>query len=129
MRLHLQRFPPGPEATEGRLVVDGADFCATLEPQTPIPAGTYPVTLYHSPRFGREVPLLHDVPGHTFIEIHCGNSALDTKNCVLVALDGGRPDDNWIARSLVAFDELVPKLRAALDAGSPVSIRIEDATA
>lgn len=128
MRLDLHRFQPGPHATEGRLFVDNGvePFCATLEPVEPIPAGTYAVVLYQSPRFGEQVPWLQGVPGHTFIEMHCGNSATDTHGCILVALEGGVSDDNWIARSRPAFDALVGKIRAASDYG-PVLLTIRDA--
>lgn len=125
MRLDLHRFKPGMLATEGRLFVDQQPFCATLEPAEPIPAGTYAVTLYHSPKFREYVPWLQGVPGHTFIEIHCGNSAKDTEGCILVALDGGASDDNWIARSRPALDNLVAKIRGAMDLG-PVILTITD---
>jgi hypothetical protein len=126
VKLVLQRCTPGALATEGRLSIDGLDFCATLEPAVPIQAGTYGVLLYHSPRFGTDVPWLQGVPGHTFIEMHVGNSDRDTHDCILVALDGGKPDDDWIARSRPAFDALVAKCRAAAAISAPITITILD---
>lgn len=125
MRLDLHRLPTGPEATEGRLFIDQEPFCYTLEPKAPIPAGTYGLTLYNSPRFREFVPWLQGVPGHTFIEMHCGNSSKDTDGCILVALDGGASDDNWIGRSRPAFDALVAKMRAAEKLG-PIILTIHD---
>lgn len=127
MKLDLQREKPGEFATEGRLSIDQQPFCATLEPAEPIPAGTYGILLYHSPKFHEQVPWLQGVPGHTFIEMHCGNSSKDTQGCILVALEGGASDDNWIARSRPALDALVAKIRAASEHG-PTILTIHDST-
>ena len=54
--------------------------CYTLENKAlAIPEGTYDITLFQSPRFKTLVPLLHNVPGHSFIEIHFGNTFKDTE--------------------------------------------------
>lgn len=104
MRLTLRRTALKPTYTIGRLEVDGAYFCDTLEPtvrdanrngvfdgaerkvcgNTAIPYGRYKVTLTLSPRFGRILPLLHDVPQFTGVRIHSGNTADDTEGCILV---------------------------------------------
>lgn len=74
---------------------DGAYVCDTLEHAYPdgangwtvkIPPGTYRVTRYLSPARGYQVWLLHDVPGHTAIEIHKGNWNADSDGCILVGL-------------------------------------------
>jgi hypothetical protein len=52
--------------------------------ETAIPAGRYKVTLQYSPHFKRELPYLHDVPYFEGILIHAGNSAKDSKGCILV---------------------------------------------
>lgn len=89
------------------LLVDGKYFCDTLEPQvrdlnhngffdngekkvagkTAIPYGTYKVTLTLSPRFGRILPLLHDVKEFVGVRIHSGNTADDTQGCILVGFN------------------------------------------
>lgn len=73
-----------------------SDFavCDTLEPpvrpasrfirgKTAVPAGTYDVALTRSPKFGRLLPILIDVPGMTGIRIHRGNTVADTRGCIL----------------------------------------------
>lgn len=68
--------------------------CDTLEPpvrpsgafkrgQTAISAGTYDLILSRSPRFGRLLPAVVDVPGMTGIRIHRGNTVADTRGCIL----------------------------------------------
>jgi hypothetical protein len=70
--------------TVGRLARGGLFLCYTLEPQTPIPAGTYQVVITRSQRFQRDLPILLNVPGHTGIRIHAGNTTADTQGCILV---------------------------------------------
>lgn len=78
-------------------------LCDTLEPpvrpwgmrvkgKTAVPAGIYDVALTRSPKFGRMLPILIDVPGMTGIRIHRGNTAADTKGCILPGkyVGGGR---------------------------------------
>jgi hypothetical protein len=110
MKLTLTRIFKGPDYTIGQLSIDGAYFCDTLEdavrslppacPDTPrgnscrcrekvyartaIPAGTYKVTMEHSPRFKRLLPYLHDVPHFLGILIHAGNTADDSAGCIVV---------------------------------------------
>lgn len=87
----------------------------TLEPSAsrgagfPMPAGTYPVTLETSPRFQMVTPHLQNVPGHSFIEIHPGNDAKDTEDCVLVG-DTETPAQDWIGSSRDAFQKLMAVL-------------------
>ena len=97
MELQLKRKYRKPEYTIGRLLVDGKYFCDTLEDcvrdlscepkipgQTAIPEGRYEVVVNRSPRFGRDLPRLLNVPGFTGILIHRGNTAADTAGCILV---------------------------------------------
>lgn len=104
MKLELKRTALKAGYTIGRLSIDGKYFCDTLEDtvrdtnrngvfdngerkihgRTAIPYGRYKVTLTLSPRFGRILPLLHDVPQFTGVRIHSGNTADDTEGCILV---------------------------------------------
>lgn len=132
MRLELKREPSTAKSTPGRLFVDGIEHCYTLEdpvrtdprPETrehegkiygvtAIPAGTYEVILAHSPRFGRVLPRLLDVPSFSGVLIHGGNTAENTLGCVLVAKRRLTPDH--IQGSKEALEPLIEKLRAARD--------------
>lgn len=97
MKLRLERLWPKTDYTVGRLYVDGKLFCNTLEDQlrdltqeekvpgrTAIPAGTYRVVFNWSPKFGRNLPRLLDVPHFEGILIHPGNTADDSAGCILV---------------------------------------------
>jgi hypothetical protein len=52
--------------------------------QTAIPAGTYRVTVEISPKFGRVLPRLHNVPHFIGILIHSGNTEKDSAGCIIV---------------------------------------------
>lgn len=140
MELTLYRRPTVGTATPGDLYVDGALECRTLEDvvrplgphgegkvpgETAIPAGRYRVRMdVVSPRFGRILPRLEDVPGFTGILIHSGNTAEDTRGCILVGQrlteDGSRI---VCGTSTPAFKALFAKLKAAQ---GPIWIRVVD---
>ena len=93
MNLFLQRIAQTPEYTIGRLYIDEKFFCHTLEDavreekiagKTAIPEGTYQVIVYRSSKFKRDLPLLLDLPDFEGIPIHRGNTAKDTRGCILV---------------------------------------------
>lgn len=109
------------EATIGELYWEGVWQCYILEPQKPIPAGRYEIRLTHSPKFGRTMPILCEVPGHSGIRIHTGNTAKDTKCCLLPGSSRG-PDR--VDGSAIAYEALNGKLE--LSAG-PRFITIKEA--
>jgi len=133
VKLTLRRLIHTADSTIGQLSVDDAPECWTLEDmvrpaatpkvfgQTAIPAGTYGVIVTHSPHFGRDLPLLVNVPGFEGVRIHPGNVAADTEGCILVGMDKGADS---IGRSRLAFDALFPKIQQALARGELVSIEI-----
>ena len=97
MELILKRIAKKMDYTIGRLYVKnemGAAYvCDTLEPPVSptkrgqykaIPAGRYAVAVTWSPKFGRWLPLLVNVPHRSGIRIHAGNTAQDTAGCILV---------------------------------------------
>lgn len=105
MKLVVERKYKGKEYTIGKLYVDGVYFCDTLEDtdrglqqsdtlaaikaakiygKTAVPTGTYPVSLTHSPKFKRVLPILRDVKGFTGIRIHRANTADDITGCIAV---------------------------------------------
>ncbi len=131
MDLLLQRAASANGCTIGRLWVDGAHECWTLEdpersgPKVPgktaIPAGTYVVRVTWSPRFKTRLPLLLNVPDFEGVRIHPGNTADDTEGCILVGKDKGRAA---VLRSRAAFAPLLAKLEAAQARGETIALRI-----
>ena len=64
-------------------------ICDTLEPPARcahprIPDGNYSFVMRRSPKFGRVLPRLVDVPLRSGILIHAGNTVKDTLGCILV---------------------------------------------
>jgi hypothetical protein len=136
MQLTLTRTSYGPESTEGTLTIDSDPLVVvTLEPfarpagapkvqnKTAIPAGTYDLTLYPSPHLSLTVPLLKDVPGFEYVEIHPGNSDVNTDGCILIGESVVNPD--WISDSKMAWENLMRVIQVAVTAGE-CSITILD---
>ena len=139
MKLLLKRRFKGDEYTIGDLSIDGEFFCNTLEdkvrvelpascPNTPrwlncecsekvyantaIPAGTYTVTMEYSPRFKRELPLIHDVPHFLGILMHSGNDHSDSAGCPLLGFNRVK---GRVLDSRVSSDRLNAILRKESD--------------
>ena len=84
----------------GKLSINSRYFCETVEDEdrrledgngkvygkSAIPRGRYEVELYQSPKHGL-VPLLRDVPGFKYIEIHKANRAEDLLGCIGVGAE------------------------------------------
>ena len=98
MKVTVKRTFKGSEYTIGKLYIDGAYFCDTLEDvvrptgvkipgKTAIPAGTYKVKKTMSPRFKTILPEILNVPNFTGVRIHSGNTAKDTEGCLLLGLN------------------------------------------
>lgn len=91
--LTLVRYTRTDEAILGSLYLNGAFVCYTLENAAKaIPCGMYTVQNSKSPKFKRELPLLHNaqVPAKRGVRVHRGNSYRDSSACVLVGM--GRDD-------------------------------------
>ena len=103
MKIKVIREPSVGGATMGKLYIDDAYACHTLEDEvrevigqpvsewkipgkTAIPKGLYRVTLEDSGRFGPDTLTINDVPGFQYIRIHAGNTADDTEGCLLVGM-------------------------------------------
>lgn len=126
MNLELQRGNRTELSTPGTLFVDGSYQCVTMEPFNPMPAGSYGIVIYNSPKFMKPVPLLQNVPGHTYIEIHWGNYSADTEDCVLVGESRDASNPDFIGNSIEAFNALFPKILSAIESGEVVTITIKD---
>lgn len=90
--IQLRRISRNGRAVKGAAAIPiGADtiLCATLEnADYIIPDGTYELTLTMSPKFGKVLPLLGNVPGRSGIRIHTGTKPEHSTGCVLVSAFG-----------------------------------------
>ena len=112
MLLQLKRKWSTDNSTIGELFIEGEFECYTLEDalrpikvkgETAIPVGTYKIVVSLSKRFGRELPLLENVPNFEGIRIHTGNWPKDTEGCILV---GKQMGEDYIGNSRDAFKAL-----------------------
>jgi hypothetical protein len=96
--LILQREPSTKHGTFGAYILDGHEFCVTLEPEvTGFPAGEYVLHHYFSPEHQFEVMRFADPEdggklAARCIENHPGNAFFDTRGCVLVGIMKGKLD-------------------------------------
>jgi hypothetical protein len=134
MQLSLLRKTYDDTSTIGELMVDGEFQCYVLEDrvraegvkvkgQTAIPAGSYDVLMTFSNRFQKVMPLINAVPNFDGVRIHPGNTSADTEGCLLVGKTEGK---DFIGSSVVAFNELFPRMKHAFDAGEGIQIEIVD---
>lgn len=132
MELTLIRDGCGADCTLGQLFVNGRFDCYTVEDpvrdagtkvhaKTAIPEGRYRVVVTHSPRFGRDLPLLQDVPNFEGIRIHPGNTAEDTAGCILPGL---ARTPKGVAQSRAAFEQLFGRLRVEVEVGGEIWISV-----
>lgn len=89
--LTVQRIPSPDGCTLGFLTdPTGSLWLMTLEPATPIPAGRYLATWQPStPNHPTGVYMYQDVPGHSAVELHIGNTLHDTTDCTLIGTHFG----------------------------------------
>ena len=135
MRLLLERRFKGDGYTIGSLYVNGEKFCDTLEDrvrdlaggeskvpgETAIPEGRYRVIVNRSPKFGRDLPRLLDVPQFEGVLIHRGNSAEDSAGCILV---GENKVKGKVINSTPYEERLVALCKAALAGGETIEIEV-----
>lgn len=133
MKLELKRIFKGANYTIGRLYIDGAYFCDTLEDtvrpegvkiagKTAIPAGKYPLELTESWRFDCLMPLIKNVPNFSGVRIHSGNTAEDTEGCILVGLNKVK---GKVINSRKTYDKLFKILFTAEKNGEKLEIEIK----
>ena len=134
MKLRVERLWKKPTYTVGRLYVDGKLYCNTLEDvvrdldkeakvpgKTAIPAGTYKVIFNWSPKFGRNLPRLLNVPHFDGILIHPGNTADDSAGCILV---GKNTEVGRLTESRYTSDKLNVLIEDAQRHGKEITIEI-----
>ena len=82
------------DAVLGSLLVGGQKICETMENRNYLlPEGGYKLSVSKSPTFGRELPLIFNdkVKMQRGFRIHAGNTAKDSRGCILVGF--GRVND------------------------------------
>lgn len=134
MKLRVERLWKKPAYTVGRLFVDGKFFCNTLEDtvrdlsnekkvygKTAIPYGQYKVVYNWSPKFGRNLPRLLNVPAFEGILIHPGNTADDSAGCILV---GRNTEVGRLTESRYTSDKLNVLIEDAQRGGESITIEI-----
>ncbi len=136
MKLTLVREPTNDGNTFGKLYVNNAYQCETLEDtdrrledggkkipgETAIPRGEYKVVIDWSNRFKREMMHVLDVPGFDGVRLHAGNTNAETHGCPL--LGTGRAN-GWLLNSRVAVSRVFELVEQALDKGEPVTLKVE----
>lgn len=101
--------------------------------ETAIPKGVYGVAMnVTSPKYAAvawywqfcqgKMPRLLSVPGFDGILIHPGNTALDTKGCILV---GKNTKVGQLTDSRACFQQIYKLMKAAADKGEEITIEIK----
>ena len=124
MNLIVSRKPAIGQALPGEMTCDGHHVCWTLERvAVAIPEGTYRVTLYDSPHFGRPMPMLNGVADRSCILLHWGDYPQNSDGCVLVG-EIVDPQTGDIYNTQKAFLSLFAAVEAAVGAeGCWVQVR------
>jgi len=118
-QVYLVRVREYKGETYGVLEVDGRPRFVTLELSwknnarniSCIPVGKYICLEHESPNFGWTY-LVTNVPGRSDILFHAGNTAADTRGCILVGSSyASDVTAHGISKSKIAFDKFVRLLR------------------
>ncbi len=134
MKLRVERLWKKDTYTIGKLYVDDKYFCNTLEDtvrdlskekkipgKTAIPYGEYKVVFNWSPKFGRNLPRLLNVPAFEGILIHPGNTANDSAGCILV---GKNTEVGRLTESRYTSDKLNVLIEDTQRKGESITIEI-----
>jgi len=130
MNIRLERNWLLGDTTTGTLFIDGNFEAFTLEDkvrnqkvygETAIPYGTYEVDITHSPKFGKLLPLIKNVPNFQGIRIHPGTDIDDTSGCIL---PGERIEGDKLINSTSAYNRIFNKISAAKQRGEKITIDV-----
>lgn len=111
MNLELIRETRTARSISGRFKIDGQHECWSLESAArAIPEGRYEVTITHSPRFKRLMPLIN-VPHRIGIRIHPANWPEELEGCIA---PGETRAPDCVGSSRIAFAHLFRKIESAL---------------
>lgn len=148
MIIELNTIFKGDKYTISKLYIDGKYYCDTIEDtvrdlplecpytsrgqscrcnekiysETAIPAGTYKVIVNMSNKFGRELPLLVDVPHFLGIRIHRGNTSKDSSGCIIV---GENKVKGTVINSTKYEIDIAKKIKEAIANGENVEIIVK----
>lgn len=143
MEIRVKRIARKDGYTIGKMYINGAYFCDTLEDtdrglkstmsvdeilarkvkaQTAIPTGKYEVILTYSLKFKRVLPLLLNVPGYQYIRVHHGNRPDSTEGCLLV---GENKERGKVLNSRATLEKLMPLFFECEKKKEKVTITIE----
>lgn len=148
MIIELNTIFKGDKYTISKLYIDGKYYCDTIEDtvrdlplecpytsrgqscrcnekiysETAIPAGTYKVIVTMSNKFGRELPLLVDVPHFLGIRIHRGNTSKDSSGCIIV---GENKVKGTVINSTKYEIDITKKIKEAIVNGENVEITVK----
>lgn len=141
MKLTLKRIALRTTYTIGKLYIDDAYFCDTLEDtvrdtnksgkfdngeqkikgKTAIPYGTYEIKWTYSPRFKKYTPQLMNVPSFEGIRVHAGNTSADTEGCLIL---GENKQVGKVLNSRATINKFYPIIKEACSNGK-VTIEIK----
>ena len=126
MELRVERLWKKDKYTVGRLFVDGNMFCNTLEDRLRDLSAEKKISeqtvIYNwSPKFGRNLPRLLNVPYFDGILIHPGSTADDSAGCILV---GKNTEVGRLTESRYTSDRLNVLIEDAQRKGEEITIEI-----
>lgn len=141
MKLTLKRIALRSTYTIGKLYIDDAYFCDTLEDtvrdtnksgkfddgeqkvkgKTAIPYGTYEIKWTYSPRFKKYTPQLMNVQSFEGIRVHAGNTSADTEGCLIL---GENKQVGKVLNSRATINKFYPIIKEACSNGK-VTIEIK----
>ena len=114
MNITLQRLLMNEKGTLGIMMINDKPLFPTLELPwknnqrdiSCIPAGVYKAVYIFSEKFQKNLFVLQGVPGRDLIEIHIGNSVINTHGCILIGMEFSL-SEFAIVNSQLAFDNFM----------------------
>ena len=114
MNITLQRLLMNDNGTLGIILLDGKPLFPTLELPwkdnqqnvSCIPAGVYKAVYMFSEKFQKNLFVLQGVQGRDLIEIHIGNTIINTHGCILIGMQFSL-SEFAIVNSKLAFDNFM----------------------
>lgn len=138
-RIIINRKHFSNQSTFGDLILEGEDFCNTLElscrkgdegGRLAIPEGRYLLKKTYSPKFKKDMWEVMDVPGRTGIRIHPANYAHELDGCIAPGMYTKNIPE-FIGMSRITYNRLDQRLDAmkgeiwlSITGGGPVESTI-----